>query len=58
LSVVLLGVDHHTASVALRERLALSGCALRSALEDLRATLETNAQEQIAVESAFLKAFG
>ena len=28
------------------------------ALEDLRATLETNAQEQMAVESAFLKAFG
>lgn len=38
MSLVLLGVDHHTAPVALRERLALSGCALRSALEDLRAT--------------------
>lgn len=38
MSVVLLGVDHHTASIALRERLAFSGCALRTALEDLRAT--------------------
>ena len=38
MSVVLLGVDHHTASVALRERLTLSGCALRTALEDLQAT--------------------
>jgi DNA polymerase-3 subunit delta' len=28
------------------------------ALEELRATLESNAQEQMAVESAFLKAFG
>lgn len=28
------------------------------ALEHLRATLETNAQEQLAIESAFLKAFG
>ena len=38
MSVVLLGVNHHTAPVALRERLALSGCALRTALEELRAT--------------------
>ncbi|WP_395093962.1 glutamyl-tRNA reductase [Armatimonas sp.] len=38
MSVVLLGVNHHTASVALRERLSLSGCALRTALEELRAT--------------------
>jgi len=37
-SVVLLGVNHHTAPVALRERLSLSGCALRTALEELRAT--------------------
>jgi glutamyl-tRNA reductase len=37
-SVVLLGVNHHTASVALRERLSLSGCALRTALMELRAT--------------------
>lgn len=28
------------------------------ALEDLRATLETNASEQLAIESGFLKAFG
>lgn len=38
MSVVLLGVNHRTASVALRERLALSGCGLRSALEELQAT--------------------
>lgn len=38
MSVVLLGVNHQTTPVALRERLALSGCALRTALEELRAT--------------------
>lgn len=38
MSVYLLGVNHHTAPVALRERLALSGCGLRTALEELRAT--------------------
>jgi glutamyl-tRNA reductase len=46
-SVVLLGVNHHTASVALRERLTLSGCALRTALEELRAT-------EVAVEAVLL----
>ena len=47
MSVVLLGVNHHTASVALRERLSLSGCALRSALEELRAT-------EVVLEAALL----
>jgi hypothetical protein len=28
------------------------------ALEDLRSSLETNASEQLAIESGFLKAFG
>ncbi|WP_309715749.1 glutamyl-tRNA reductase [Armatimonas sp.] len=47
MSVVLLGVNHHTAPVALRERLSLSGCALRTALEELRAT-------EVAVEAVLL----
>jgi len=35
-ALVLVGLNHRTASVELREKLSLSGCALRMALEDLR----------------------
>jgi glutamyl-tRNA reductase len=35
-SIVLVGLNHRTAPVELREKLALAGCSLRMALEDLR----------------------
>ncbi|MCZ7544195.1 MAG: glutamyl-tRNA reductase [Anaerolineae bacterium] len=35
MSIVLVGLNHHTAPVALREQLTLTGCALRMALEEL-----------------------
>ena len=36
MAIVLVGLNHRSAPVELRERLALSGCALRMALADLR----------------------
>ena len=36
MSIVLIGLNHRTAPVELREKLALAGCSLRMALEDLR----------------------
>jgi glutamyl-tRNA reductase len=36
-SLILVGLNHHTAPVALREQLSLSGCALDLALNDLNA---------------------
>lgn len=36
MAIVLVGLNHRSAPVELRERLALSGCALRMALGDLR----------------------
>lgn len=42
MAIVLVGLNHRTAPVEMREKLALAGCSLRMALEDLRAmTLET-----------------
>jgi glutamyl-tRNA reductase len=35
MSILLVGLNHHTAPVELRERLALSGCALDSALAEM-----------------------
>lgn len=35
MSIILVGLDHHTAPVALREQFSLSGCALDSALNEL-----------------------
>jgi len=35
-AIVLVGLNHRTAPVELREKLALAGCSLRMALEDLR----------------------
>lgn len=35
MSILLVGLNHHTAPVDLRERLALSGCGLTMALEEL-----------------------
>lgn len=44
---------------AVAEKQPLSGLLQRmDAIEDLRVTLETNAQEQLALEVGFLKAFG
>ena len=44
---------------AVAEKEPLSGLLQRmEAIEDLRVTLETNAQEQLALEVGFLKAFG
>jgi glutamyl-tRNA reductase len=37
LAIVLVGLNHRTAPVEMREKLALAGCSLRMALEDLRA---------------------
>ena len=37
MSIILVGLNHHTAPVALREQLSLSGCALDLALTDLNA---------------------
>jgi glutamyl-tRNA reductase len=36
-AIVLVGLNHRTAPVELREKLALAGCSLHMALEDLRA---------------------
>jgi glutamyl-tRNA reductase len=35
-AIVLVGLNHRTAPVELREKMALAGCSLRMALEDLR----------------------
>ncbi len=45
MSILLLGLDHRTAPLVLRERLALSGDALRAALDDLRACPESLVSE-------------
>jgi len=37
MAIILVGLDHRTAPVALREQLTLSGCALDMALNDLNA---------------------
>jgi glutamyl-tRNA reductase len=44
-SIILVGLDHRTAPLDLRERLALSGDALRAALDDLRACPNALVQE-------------
>ena len=36
MSIILVGLNHRTAPVELREKLALTGCSLQMALEDLR----------------------
>ena len=36
MAIVMVGLNHRTAPVELREKLALAGCSLRMALEDLR----------------------
>jgi glutamyl-tRNA reductase len=41
-SIVLVGLNHHTAPVELREQLSLSGCALTMALDDIRQTSVLN----------------
>lgn len=38
MNILLLGLNHNTASVALRERLALNGCGLELALQEFAAT--------------------
>ena len=56
------GLDFPQSAEAMRgvaEKLPLSDLLQRmEAIEDLRVTLETNAQEQLALEVGFLKAFG
>jgi len=42
-AIVMMGLNHRTAPVELRETLALSGCSLRMALEDLRAMAHEHA---------------
>lgn len=38
MSILLVGLNHHTAPIALRERLALDACGLRMALEEFHCT--------------------
>jgi glutamyl-tRNA reductase len=35
-SIILVGLNHHTAAIDLREQFSLDGCGLRMALDDLR----------------------
>lgn len=43
MSIVLIGVNHRTAPVELREQLSLSGCGLDMALEDLAQKIQSDA---------------
>ena len=51
LSIILVGVDHQTAPLALRERLALSGDSLRATLEELRRLPDGRVQEAVILST-------
>jgi glutamyl-tRNA reductase len=46
-SIVLVGLNHRSAPVELREKLALAGCSLRMALEDLRGAARDNGADVV-----------
>ncbi|HET6347484.1 MAG TPA: glutamyl-tRNA reductase [Candidatus Krumholzibacteria bacterium] len=48
MSIVLVGLNHRTAPVQLREKLALAGCSLTMALEDLRDMSRTVEKQSIS----------
>jgi glutamyl-tRNA reductase len=52
MAIVLVGLNHRTAPVEMREKLALAGCSLRMALEDLRAM--AHARDHAVTEAVVL----
>jgi glutamyl-tRNA reductase len=53
-AIVLIGLNYRTAPVELRERLALAGCSLRMALEDLLGVAQESRGDHAITESVIL----
>ncbi|MBZ0295911.1 MAG: glutamyl-tRNA reductase [Anaerolineae bacterium] len=54
MTIILVGLNHRTAPVELREQLALTGCALPMALEDLRNENPSNSNGMIRLQEAVI----
>ncbi len=54
MTIILVGLNHRTAPVELREKLALNGCALPMALEELWKKRQTSEQQQAVQEGVIL----
>ncbi|MCC7448528.1 MAG: glutamyl-tRNA reductase [Anaerolineae bacterium] len=54
MSIVLVGLNHRTAPVELREQLSLTGCALQMALEELHIANQPESQSAVVQEAVIV----